>query len=254
MFEASTDKAWHTLGTKNPYYSAVTSSEYLDIADPEKKVAQFVASGEENIRAIFEVIRSSVDNEFRPKRAVDFGCGPGRFVIALATHCKEVIGLDISESMLKEAEKNVRARSLNNVVLAKSDDDVSALNGQYDFIHSYIVFQHVPVGRGERILVSLLSHLSSEGVAVLHFTYARETSALRRFVHVARKHIPFVNGAVNIFQGRQFTHPMMQMNAYDLNRLFRIVQETGFDIAKCQFTNHTGGHLGVILYIRKSEK
>lgn len=251
MFETSTDKAWNALGAEKPYYSAVTSGEYLENSDSEKMVARFMATGEESIRAVFGVIHSGIDQAFQPKRAVDFGCGPGRFVIALAKRCEEVVGLDISDPMLREAGKNVSARNIANVTLAKSDDDLTALRGFYDFIHSYIVFQHIPVIRGEQILVRLLDHLAQEGIAVLHFTYARQASVPRRVVHAARKYVPLGNGIVNVLQGQKFSHPMMQMNAYDLNRLFRIVQTRGFVVEKCQFTSHSGGHLGIILYIRK---
>ena len=250
MFETSTDKAWNALGAEKPYYSAVTSGEFLENSDTEKMVARFMATGEESIRTVFEIIHAGIDKAFRPKRAVDFGCGPGRFVIALATRCAEVVGLDISDPMLNEAEKNVRARNIGNVTLAKSDDDLSELHGFYDLIHSYIVFQHIPVIRGEQILTRLLDHLAREGIAVLHFTYARQASVQRRVVHAARKYVPLGNGIVNVLQGQKFSHPMMQMNAYDLNRLFKIVQTRGYVVEKCQFTSHSGGHLGVVLYIR----
>jgi hypothetical protein len=47
------------------------------------------------------------------------------------------------------------------------------LKGKYDFIHSYIVFQHIPVERGKRIFEKLLAHLETGGEKWLRKTGQR---------------------------------------------------------------------------------
>ena len=101
-----------------------------------------------------EVCKRHLDPSFSPKSVLDFGCGTGRLVIPLAEIADYVLGLDVSESMLWEARKNCKAHALNNVQLLKSDDTLSCLDGCFDFIHSFIVFQHIPVKRGIRIFAS----------------------------------------------------------------------------------------------------
>ncbi|HKJ31811.1 MAG TPA: class I SAM-dependent methyltransferase [Balneolales bacterium] len=98
---------------------------------------------------ILKKIRKYVDPHFSINRALDFGCGVGRLLIPLSVYSSHVTGVDVSESMLDEARKNCEARQITNVDFIKSDDDLSLLNRKFNFIHSYIVFQHIPAKRGE---------------------------------------------------------------------------------------------------------
>lgn len=52
---------------------------------------------------------------------VDIGSGNGRHLIPCAKHCKKVIGLDVSDSLLKIIEKKLDENRLNNVDLIHSD-------------------------------------------------------------------------------------------------------------------------------------
>jgi len=61
-------------------------------------------------------------------------------VIPLAGISESVVGVDVSESMLNEAKRNCESLSIKNVSFVKGDDNLSALNCKFDFIHSYIVF------------------------------------------------------------------------------------------------------------------
>ena len=97
----------------------------------------------------------------------------------------------------------------------------------------------------------MLQRLRTGGVGVLHFTFHRKAHWLRKAVHALRKTVPLVNQAVNLVQGNPASYPMMQMNAYDLNRLFVVLQEVGCDQTFVRHTDH-GGHLGVILFFRRA--
>jgi cyclopropane fatty-acyl-phospholipid synthase-like methyltransferase len=119
------------------------------------------------------VVRETLDPSFAPRRCLDFGCGVGRVAIPLARRTGEVVGVDVSESMLAEARRNCEVQETRNVTLLPSDDALSALTGRFDFIHSFVVFQHSPRERGDAILEALLEHLS---VGALHLRYATRVS------------------------------------------------------------------------------
>jgi len=51
----------------------------------------------------------------------DIGCGNGRHLIPCAKHCKKVIGLDISDELLKIVQKKINEKNLENVSLIHSD-------------------------------------------------------------------------------------------------------------------------------------
>lgn len=106
-------------------------------------------------------IRKHIDEKFKFKRTLDFGCGVGRLVIPFANVAQEVTAIDVSDSMLNEAKKNCQARAVNNVVFAKLNDKLTSLHGKYDFIHCFNVFQHIPEKRGQQLLSRLLGTLKA---------------------------------------------------------------------------------------------
>jgi hypothetical protein len=80
------------------------------------------------------------------------------------------------------------------------------------------------VKRGERIFKGLLARLQQGGVAVLHLTYA-STMTRPVIVTFAKSHVPLATNVINLLRGRPFSAPTMEMNSYDLNRIFRMMQE-----------------------------
>lgn len=60
---------------------------------------------------------------FGAKTVVDIGCGSGQFLTMLASLLPETqfLGLDLSEPMLAEAEKKVRALNLKNIQFRLND-------------------------------------------------------------------------------------------------------------------------------------
>ena len=152
--------------------------------------------------------------------------------------------------MLNEANKKCEEAGVRNVTLLKSDDGLGNLPGDFDFIHSFIVFQHIPRRRGLRILRAMLQRLSDEGVGALHFVYASHAPAWRRLLRKIRATFPIVNGLANLLKGDSFTHPYIEMNSYDVNRLLLHLQERRFHNVHLRFTDH-GGYKGIVLFFKK---
>lgn len=171
-------------------------------------------------------------------------------MIPLARRVKQVVGLDVSASMLEEAKRNCALVGLGNVTLLKSDDQLSALSGTFDFIHSFIVFQHIPPHRGVLILDKMLGHLVPNGVGALHFTYASDSHGLRRVLSKARATVPYMHNLLNLAQGQPFHYPHMQMNEYDLNQIILLLQKHGCHKIFTEFSDH-GGRLGVVFFFKK---
>ena len=250
MLSTNSDKNWELLGEQDPYFGVLTEEKFRQDNFDEKFMSEFFESGERHVELVVSTIKK-MDATFHPTRCLDFGCGVGRLVIPMAKRFDTVIGVDISTSMLKEAIQNCEKMGIQNAKFVQSDDDLSRLSGKFDFIHSFIVFQHISCARGEVILVRLLDLLDSNGVAALHFTYEWKVSRFRKWVHWMRKSIPLVRNFANLLKGRRFGAPGMNMNHYDLNRIFCLIQEKGFNSLYTHFVNDEG-HLGVILYIQKT--
>jgi len=251
MFTSNTDKDWERFGKEDPYYGVLTDERYRRTNLSQENKSAFFASGEQYVMNLWQTVKSHISDDFAPRRALDFGCGVGRLVIPFAKRIDEVTGVDVSDSMLSEARHNCEGHGLDNVILIKTDDQLSGLSGQYDFVHSLIVFQHIPVARGVKIFERLLRVMAKGAVGVMQFTYGKERPE-KAWARFAKNHIPFAANVANLVRGRPFAYPDMQMNSYDLNLLLASLQRAGIRQLHVEFTNH-GGELGVILYLRKQK-
>ena len=249
MLNKNTDKEWEKFGKHDPYFGVLTHEKFQKTNMTEQNREEFFATGEHYIDHVQAKIRRHIDPNFEIGRALDFGCGVGRLVIPLASIAHEVTGVDVSSSMLREAQVNCDARKIGNVLFAKSDDDLSSIKGKFNFVHSTLVFQHIPVRRGEIIFKNLIKHLDDNGVCVLQFTYGKET-LLRKLIPLIKRYIPLSSNIANLLKGRKFSFPQMEMNAYDLNRLFLAMQNANVHRCHTEFTRG-GGELGVVLYFQK---
>ncbi len=157
-----TDIEWEKWAQTQPFYSILVNPIFLK------------ENWEENQHYFWNSGHHDIENLFTPppetKNALEFGCGVGRMTKVMAGLCEQVVGLDVSPTMLKKAEE--LAKDVPNVSYRLSDDELSALNGElFDFIYSYIVFQHIPEDRGAAIFDNLISHCAPEGSIAIHVTY-----------------------------------------------------------------------------------
>jgi SAM-dependent methyltransferase len=102
-----------------------------------------MATGEEEIASVLaEAERVGAMPQLG--RALDFGCGAGRLTRALGRRFGEAVGVDISEAMVRLAEKlnadvpSCRFEVNDTPDLARFDD------GVFDFAYSALVLQHQP--------------------------------------------------------------------------------------------------------------
>lgn len=244
---------WERLGAQEPYFAVCSHPEYLaDAMDDEGRRA-FFASGEADIARTLADVRERVDPAFAPASALDFGCGVGRLVIPLASRCARVVGVDVARPMLEAARENCARHGAPHAELVQSGPPgrtFAAVTGEFDFIHSYIVFQHIAPSVGWRILDELLDRLRPSGVGALHFTFAWRASPLRRVTHRIRRRIPPVNALLNVVQRRPIGRPIMPMYQYDLDRVMTTLWSHGCSGASLRFEDHAG-HLGAMVMFRK---
>jgi SAM-dependent methyltransferase len=233
----NTDRHWERFAQADPYWAVLTNerfrSENLDRQE-------FFETGERHIDYVFNLVRQHLDPDFAPRSALDFGCGVGRLLLPLARRVPVVTGVDVSETMLREARCRLDEASLQHIDLVVGDDELSEVQGTYDLIHSVMVFQHVPVRRGEVIVRRLLSRMNDGAVGALQFVYSRQwRPGLHGRWQRLRERLYHLRVAL-------LGQPQMQMNEYSLGRLVAILQQAGARRLHVELNNH-GGILGAML-------
>lgn len=220
----STDKAWEKFGRQDPYFGVLAEQRFTAGHIGANK-DDFFASGRS---AVARLVKRH-ERHFGPLaqcRALDHGCGVGRLSLPLARKFDRVVGLDVSQAMLSEASANARDAGLTNVEFALADDGLSNAPGEFDFVISYMVLQHVRVRRGLRILSRLMAKVRPGGG--FHFHFSIRTDPLRsRALWWASHHIPGVKIWQNVCAGRPWNAPAMQMNNYPLNRIAVLLARYG---------------------------
>lgn len=125
--------------------------------------AEFWQRGCDEIDAMLAHL-DEVGIEYKPDRALDFGCGVGRLTSALAPHFKRVDGVDISPEMIDQAKSlNVWPR---RVEYHLNSEQVPFREGTFDLIYSRITLQHMPPDLQRGYLDEFLRVLKPKGLAV----------------------------------------------------------------------------------------
>lgn len=251
MISDDSDSTWEKLGKINPYYGVLGEEKFRNENLNEEARNEFFRTGETHIDRVLEKAFRYFGKLKHQDAALDFGCGVGRLVIPLAQKFSYVTGVDVSSSMLSEAKNNCAARGIDNITFVQSDDELSNVTRHYDFIHSYIVLQHIPVRRGQHIISRLLAHLNSEGVLALHVPIMRKSSTLRKVVNLARKYFSPLSIFVNLVQGSKWNEPFMQMNSYDVNNILIILFEHGIQDVFIEIID-SGGYLQAFIFAKKN--
>ena len=127
---------WDQKARENPMWFIDST---LDYAHPDAQA--FWASGETALRDSLERFGVRLTGS---ERVLEIGCGMGRITRALAGAAREVVGIDVSEEMIrlgKEALKdlpNVSLRTVSGTGLSDFD------NQSFDVGYSFVTFQHIP--------------------------------------------------------------------------------------------------------------
>lgn len=245
------EKVWEVYGEKNPYYAVSTFDQFRSENINEETLESFFQSGEEYVERIWTEIEKNLTEGFEPQRALDFGCGVGRLTIPLAQRSASVLGVDVSEGMINEAKKNCERFDVNNVEFVLSDDTLSRVDGKFDFVHSFIVLQHIDPKIGVGLFRRMIEMLTQEGVGVLHVQYANLLpSKAQRFRNRIYRRVPLIYSLRNIAFGQK-NEPLVPMHDYNLNTLVRILQAN--DCHKCLIRFSSHGNDGVLFFFRKEK-
>jgi 2-polyprenyl-3-methyl-5-hydroxy-6-metoxy-1,4-benzoquinol methylase len=237
---------WERWGRTDPYYAVLADARFSR-SEIETNRSLFFESGRAHVQAIL----TTFEKHFGPLRkvsALDHGCGVGRLTIPLAEHFTQVVGVDISPTMLAEARANFQAREITNIELGSADDQLSKVQRSFDFVNSALVLQHVPVWRGELLINELVRRVAPGGGFHLHLSI-RTDSRPSRALWWASANVPGIKLLQNLLAGRSWNAPAMQMNNYSLSSVVATLTANGIDQIMVRSEVH-GRFLTLSLYGR----
>jgi ubiquinone/menaquinone biosynthesis C-methylase UbiE len=213
---------------------------------------QFFESGEDHVKRIWNEIEMHFVSDFRPERSLDFGCGVGRITFPLAKRSETAVGVDISTGMLEIAEKKVKLSGAENITFIKGDDSLSKVTGKFDFVHSFIVFQHIDPRSGMAIFKKIVELLSDNGIGVLHFEYANSVSTTGQKLRFRLyRDIPLIYSLRNLILKKR-KEPLIPMYQYDLNEIMLHLQQNDCHNCLIRFSQH--GVDGVLIFFQKKKE
>lgn len=247
----SSDSAWEKFGKNDPYYGVCSDEIFKTKSLSPDSLDAFFDSGQTHINHVIDILIWLSKKPIAKFHSVlDFGCGTGRLLIPLAKVAQNAVGIDVSKSMLSEAESNIKKMAVKNIKLIQSNSMADLENIQFDLVHTYIVLQHIPVHAGYKIIQSLVQAIKPGGVGMIHFPYRNDKGIIQNLGRRIKSKYPFISNFSNLLKGRPTSQPFMQMNNYDLKKILKILEDKNIGSYYAEFTNHGGAH-GVCLYIAK---
>jgi SAM-dependent methyltransferase len=131
-------EAWDRRARKDAYY-------YVETAHWDGDVEAFYALGEERARSFVDPVLADLPRPAAECDALDLGCGVGRFSRALAGRFREVLGVDVSQEMIRRARAAHPPAEFPNLRFEAGDGlSLPDADGSRDFVFSYEVIQHMP--------------------------------------------------------------------------------------------------------------
>jgi ubiquinone/menaquinone biosynthesis C-methylase UbiE len=127
---------WNRRAAEDAYY-------YVAFGRRKQDDSEFFQTADEVLAWLRDEMRR-VETEPGKARALEIGCGPGRLMRPLSASFQEIHGIDVSDRMIRLAERNLEGIE-HAQVRTTSGADLSPFASQhFDFVYSYAVFQHIP--------------------------------------------------------------------------------------------------------------
>lgn len=169
-------KHWDLFASRDPLWAILTH--------PERKhsrwdVREFFETGVWEIGQSLELVES-LHPGLRKRRALDFGCGVGRLTQPLAQQFEEVYGVDISASMIQQANDHNQFGDRCRYVVNQKGDLRIFPDRHFDFIYSNITLQHMPPRYSRRYIAEFVRVLAPGGALLFQIpSKSRDTESTR---------------------------------------------------------------------------
>lgn len=235
---------WENLGATDPYWAVLTN--------PKKRGGkwnhiEFFATGEREVIELFKKL-DALDIELQLGSVLDFGCGVGRLSRALAARFKKVISIDVSSSMLDEAQK-VNQHIGNIDFIHNITEDLSIIpKNSIDCIYTNMVLQHMPMKRQIIYIKEFCRILRPKGILVMQTQAMSNLSSWKGWVYLLAR-----NYGLDILHRIQFgTARVMEMHTVPKKTVLETLENENMSIINAERLD--GGSTAFVRYRYFAEK
>jgi len=154
---------------------------------------------------------------------VDIGCGSGLFIFLLKKHVKpnNILGLEISEDLVKTCEDTIKSNELENVEVRKYDgfkfpDCIS----EYNVFSMIDILHHIPYNLQPNYLENLFNSMKKGDTLILKDIDARSKFAIFNKIHdlIFSSQIPHERAAEDV---KRICEKLgFSILSYEKNRMF----------------------------------
>jgi SAM-dependent methyltransferase len=183
-----------------------------------------------DVRDTLRVLRQLAGPAFTLDRVLDVGCGDGESTIGLAQVARTAVGVDESAAALDAARAAAAKAGVANIEFHQLRAGFEGVPGPFDVVHSFAVFERMPVSAGFLLIGAALDCIAVRGGGMFHFAYgsgsiagaARRSSStlMRRLMRTEETATP--------------------AHEYDMNRVLALLHAKRFDRVAARFTDIEG--------------
>ena len=191
---------WEKLGASDPYWAVLTN--------PNKKGGKwnrtdFFSTGENEVNNLLTKVKD-LGIEVKFGTVLDFGCGVGRLSRTLAARFSKVIAIDVSRSMLNEAQK--ANQHIGNIdFIHNIAEDLSIIpEDSIDCLYTNLVLQHMPKKRQVIYIREFCRVLRPKGILVMLTPARSNLKSWKGWVYLLTGNYGIK--AVNMIQGGMEMH------------------------------------------------
>lgn len=233
MYMKELQKHWNAFGQIDPCWAILAWSNKKG---NKWRSDEFFRTGTIEVEAVMQSI-ATLGLKVQYGKALDFGCGIGRLTQALSHYFDETHGVDISPSMIELArsynENNKCIFHLNATNDLRIFDD-----GNFDFIYTSLVLQHMEPLYAKNYIKGFLRVLAPHGLLVFQLPESvhQEPENLYRILKkfIKSMTLQIVLDLYRTIRAREDTqhHEFPRMEMYGIKReeVKKLLQDNGGEI------------------------
>ncbi len=117
---------------------------YVAFGRRDQSDDEFYETAREVLASLEREMRRLRPGEYRARRGLEIGCGPGRLIKSMASHFGEIHGVDVSDEMIRIGREKLRGIPHAHLHATEGSSLNAFADDSFDFVYSYAVFQHIP--------------------------------------------------------------------------------------------------------------